>query len=116
MPLSASVKPPILSRRGKKVFTTMPRKSGHTISPPGTRFMVFQIFMIRLFESQKRTQWSRTRGREAIRPAVDRATDAGPANGQERVLPAVTLGQVATVAVPAEDLPGHRRVAGGKRQ
>src|ERR1700730_12475075 len=45
MPLNASVKPPIFSRRGKNVLITIPRNNGHTISPPGTRFIVFQIFM-----------------------------------------------------------------------
>ena len=37
MPVNAWVKPPILSKFGKNVLITMPRNSGTTIIPPGTR-------------------------------------------------------------------------------
>src|SRR6267142_4270825 len=44
-PVSACVKPPILSRSGKNVLITMPMNSGTTIIPPGTRLMDLYIFM-----------------------------------------------------------------------
>ncbi len=44
--LSASVKPPIFSRCGKKVLTRMPRNSGTTMRPPGILVMVWYIFIL----------------------------------------------------------------------
>ena len=38
-PVRACVKPPILSKLGKNVLIAMPRNSGTTMSPPGTRIM-----------------------------------------------------------------------------
>src|SRR5262245_19206686 len=65
MLLSASVNPPIFSRRGKNVLMTIPRKSGQTINPPGTRFIAFQIFMVRPSvrprRSRRLTRYARAR-------------------------------------------------------
>src|SRR5262245_25825244 len=67
MLLSASVNPPIFSRRGKNVLMTSPGKSGQTINPPGTRFIVFQIFMVRPSVRPRRPRRSTRCARACLR-------------------------------------------------